>query len=201
MKDRKAQTQFKINELIANRWSPHVFDPDKQISKTDILTIIEAAGWAPSAKNRQPYGIIVCDKFTNPEAYNKAFQSLSDSNKEWAGSAPIYFIMVAKKEYLENDELYLTPFYDTGAAAEHLCLQALELNIYTRQMAKFDKDYIIKEFNIPDGWLPITIIAAGYLGNYQKADKTFLEKDETPRSRKPLNEIAFDGKWGNPISI
>ena len=109
--------------------------------------------------------------------------------------------MFVKKEYLPNGELYLIPFYDAGAAAENLCLQALELGIYTRQMEGFYRDVIIKEFNTPDEWIPISIIATGYLGDYEKMDKIFTEKDSKPRARKPLSEIAYDSEWGIPISI
>jgi len=67
-------------------------------------------------------------------------------------------------------------------------------------MAAFYKDVIRQEFNVPEDWMPISIIATGYLGDYDKMDKIFSEKDNKPRTRKPLSEIAYEGTWGNPIS-
>ncbi|HAW08414.1 MAG TPA: nitroreductase [Bacteroidetes bacterium] len=198
--EKTANTKYKINELIANRWSPHVLDSDKPVSKLHILTMLEAASWAPSSHNVQPYRILVCDKYSNLNSHQKVVKSLDDINDKWAWCAPLYFVFFVKKDYTSDGELNLIPFYDTGAAAEHLCLQAIELGIYTRQMEGFYKDVIRQEFNVPEDWMPISIIATGYLGDYDKMDKIFSDKDNKPRTRKPLSEIAYEGTWGNPIS-
>ena len=119
-----ATTQVSINEVIAQRWSPRAFDATKFVSHEQVIALLEAARWAPSCFGDQPWRFIVWNKSTDAEAWQQAFDTLAPSNQTWVKSAPLLILVCADTLFGHNQTPNRWGQYDTGAAAENLCLQA-----------------------------------------------------------------------------
>lgn len=199
MLSKKAKTKIPINDLISRRWSPRIFDPNKSVSKEKLLQICEAARWAPSCANEQPYRYIIWNRYTNEVDFLKAFDSLDKWNKKWVKNCPILLVAIAVRDF-SNGDFNRWAEYDTGAASENICLQATDIGLYAHQMGGFDAKKLSLNFNIPPNYKPIAMIAIGYKSYdfslvHEKYQKTEIEE----RTRKPLSNNFFDSKWKNPI--
>lgn len=190
---------YKINSLIAKRWSPRVFDPNKQVTNQQILSICEAARWAPSCSNQQPYKYIIWNRNTNSVDFNRAFDTLDRGNKNWVKNCPILLVAIADTKF-DNGSFNNWAEYDTGAASENICLQATSLGLFAHQMAGFDVVKLKKNFDIPPSYKPMAMIAIGYKSDdLSLVDERYQKMELSERTRKPLQENFFDSKWKNPI--
>lgn len=192
-------SKVKIDELLANRWSPRVFDPSRQVTEEQIISICEAARWAPSCSNQQPYKYIVWNRNNNSKDFEKAFGTLDEGNQNWVKNCPVLVLAVVELNF-NNGEINNWAEYDTGAASENICLQATSLGLHAHQMAGFDTDKIINIFNIPTGFKPIVMIALGYKSNdLTLVAEKYRKMELSERKRKPINENFFDSKWENDL--
>ncbi len=155
------------------------------LTEDQIQALVQAARWTPSSYNDQPWNFIFCDQFTNPEAYLKAVDSIY--GQEWVESAPLLVIAVVRSNFLYNEEFNDWAEYDTGAAVLSMSLAATELGLMAHQIGGFDREQIQEDFNIPEGYTPITITAIGYESE---------TPSETSRIRRSVEENFFEAEWG-----
>jgi nitroreductase len=184
--------------LFHSRWSPRSFS-DREVNHTDLARVFEAARWAASSYNEQPWRFIIGVR--NSPAYKKIFNSLMPVNQLWATSAPVLILSAAKTKFSHNDTPNRVAFYDLGAAASYLTLQAAALGIATHQMAGFDPDAARKAFEIPDEYLIGAVIALGYQDEPDKLpNEQFVAAELAARTRKSLKEIVFSA-WDTPADL
>lgn len=177
-----------IHDLIRSRWSPRAFE-NKEVSSEDLKTIFEAASWAASSFNEQPWRFLVGRK--GSEAYKKIFESLVPFNQGWASSAPVLILSIARRTFTHNDTNNLFALHDTGAATAYLSLQATALGLHTHSMAGYDHDKARKAFDIPAGYDLGAVTALGYLGDPETLAEEQRQTEIAPRSRKPLGEFVY----------
>lgn len=175
-----------LSQILSNRYSGYEYDATRMVTHAQIKEILEAGSLAPSSYNEQPWNMIVCDKNKSPEAFNKAFNTLVEFNKNWAKHVPVLIICIASN-YSANKEANPWAQYDTGAAAFSMMLKATSLGLMAHQMGGFDAQKIRSEFSIPEGHEPISVMAIGYQTSGAAPKK---------RERKPLGENFFSENWG-----
>lgn len=195
--EKPAQTLQPVHEIIARRWSPRAIDPDRGVSRETLIALLEAARWAPSSFNEQPWRYLVFDG-SDPDALEKARACLRPGNA-WARNAPVLLLSVAKDNWDRNNQPNRHAQHDTGLASENLALQAVAMGLVTHQMAGFDAARAREAFGIPDGFTPMAMIAVGYPGSVEELPPDLQEREKAPRIRKPLGEIAFYGRWAMPF--
>ncbi|SAK94177.1 nitroreductase [Caballeronia hypogeia] len=193
MTTKPAPTDIDIHELIAGRWSPRAF-ADKPVDRAQLHRLLEAARWAPSSNNMQPWRFIAFDRHRDEAAFNRAFDTLAPSNQKWNAHVPL-LVCVAAYSLTPKNEPNKTALYDTGAAAMTLVLQAHALGLATHQMGGFDRDAFRAAFSIPDEVQVIAMVAIGHFGDASQLDEALREREAAPRARKPLGETAFEGAW------
>jgi nitroreductase len=190
-----APVQFPINEFIQNRWSPRAFT-DKVVSPETLRSIFEAARWAPSSNNEQPWAYIV-ETHSDKAGYEKLLGTLVEFNAGWAKNAPVLAIAVSNLYFSKNGTPNRNAHYDTGAATAMLSVEATVHGVSVHQMAGFDPEKARKAFNIPLGWEAIAALAIGYIGDPLSLPEKLKERELAPRVRKPLNEFVMAGHWGH----
>jgi nitroreductase len=186
-----AETQHPIHELISERWSPRSF-ADKPVEHKTLHSLFEAARWAASGGNQQPWNFLFATK-EHAEDYAHFTSLLWERNAIWTQTAPVLVLVVT--------QLYTRPgseaisYYDTGMATANLLTQAVASGLVTHPMGGFDKDKAKAELNIPEGYEPIVMIALGYPGTPDQLPEPLREHELAPRVRKPLDEFVFEGGW------
>ena len=191
-----ANTDFPIHNIIARRWSARAFST-KTVEKSKLLSILEAARWAPSSRNEQPWRYIV---FTddNTEKLEEARSVLLEINN-YAKLAPILICAITKKTYSDNGVYNKLHFHDLGAANENMFLESFNQGLIMHEMGGFDREKARKVFSIPDEYEIGIMIAIGYQDSHEILPERFREKINSPRERKPLSEIAFLEEIGNGL--
>jgi len=192
--DKPAESSAPLHELIRERWSPRAF-ADRSIEPQKVRSLLEAARWAPSSFNGQPWSYIVATK-DEPEEFARLASCLVDGNA-WARRAALLLLAVAKSNFAHNGQPNRHAFHDVGLANENLVLQATAMGLVAHQMAGFVADRARELFQIPEGQDPVTMLAVGYPGEVNDLPEPLRAREMSPRSRKPLAEMAFTGKWGN----
>lgn len=196
--DKLATTTRPIHELIRRRWSPRSFDA-RRVESERLIQVLEAARWAPSWRNDQPWRFIVATK-DNPEAYQQLLTCLDSGNQRWAYLAPVLMIALAKVSYDHGDRPNPTTLYDTGQAVAQLTIEALSHGLYVHQMGGIHHERIRLNYGIPPTYRPVVALAIGYLGQATDLPLDLQRREEAPRSRLPLDELAFGHNWGQPFS-
>jgi nitroreductase len=194
MTERAAPTETSIHELIAGRWSPRAYS-SKAVSREHLHAVLEAARWAPSSYNMQPWRFMVFDRHTDSGAYDKAFATLVPFNQGWNAPVPVLITALAQTLNAKGEPNRCAP-YDTGAASMSLVLQAHALGLAAHQMSGFDVNAFRETFKVPDDVEVIAMIALGHYGDAAALDDALRERESAPRARRPLSEIAFAGAWG-----
>jgi nitroreductase len=192
---KQAPTDFPINDLIRQRWSPRAFS-DKLVEPEVLRSVFEAARWAPSSNNEQPWVYIVAAK-DDPENFAKMLSVLVEFNAGWAKTAPVLILAVARLAFHNNGTPNRNAFYDTGAASVLLSLEATSRGLFLHQMAGFDAEKSRQVFGIPAGYEPIAAMALGYPGDPQSLSQKLRDRELAPRTRKPLSEFVLTGQWGH----
>jgi nitroreductase len=193
--DRPAHATFPVIQYLGRRWSPRAFAEGRPVERAKILTMIEAARWAPSCFNEQPWRYLVFDG-SDPDALERARGCLVEGNA-WALKAPVLMISVAHEVFAKTGQPNRTAEHDVGLASENLVVQAVALGLAAHQMAGFDLDRARSEFAIPDAFTPMAMIAVGYpyRGKLDDLPENLKARELQPRARKSLGEIAFNGNW------
>lgn len=194
-----ATTQAPIHELIANRWSGRAYDASKAVSHEQIISLCEAARWAPSCFGDEPWRFVVWNKNTDLTSWQKAFDCLVPGNQEWVKDAPVLLLTCADTLFGHNQKPNRFGQYDTGAAAENLCLQAQDLGLMAHQMGGFNADAARNAFSIPEQFTLMAMVAVGYAADIKTVTGEALDRETIARKRKPLSELFFDSAWNKPI--
>jgi nitroreductase len=182
-----------ILDLLAKRRSPYAFSP-RWVEPEKLRRLFQAARWAPSSYNEQPWRFILTTR-ENPGEYLTLLGTLVESNQQWAQQAPVLVLAVAKLAFEKDGSANRHSFYDVGQAVAHLTVQATAEGLFVHQMGGFDVERARQLFHIGEGYEPVTVIAIGYLGDSESAGPG------RPRVRKPLEAVVFGGIWGQPSPL
>jgi nitroreductase len=197
--EKPAVTKFPIHELLGRRWSPRAFS-SRVVSPQTLGSLFEAARWAPSSFNEQPWAYLVATK-ESPEEFQKLLSTLVEGNRAWAEHAPVLILSVAKKNFEQNGKPNRHAFYDAGQASMSLVIQATASGLCAHQMAGFSPEKARELFSIPPEWDPAAVIALGYAPEMDAIPEPFRAKELAPRSRKSLEDFVFSGKWRQTSSF
>lgn len=189
-----ASNQYYLHELIKQRWSPLAFN-NRPIETEKIGSLLEAARWAASCFNEQPWFFIVATQ-DDPQEYEKLLSCLVEANQKWAKDAPLLMLSVAKLFFEHNNKPNRHAFHDIGLAVGNLTLQAQSLGLFVHQMGGFDADQARRLYHIPQDYEPVAAMAIGYPGNVSQLDPDLQERQLSPRTRKPLRDFVFRDTWG-----
>ena len=192
--NKPAPVSSNVHELIRERWSPRAF-ADRPIETAELRSLLEAAQWAASAFNEQPWTFIVARR-EEPEEYRRLLDCLVPANQAWAERAPVLMLSVAKLAFDRNAKPNRHARHDVGLATSQLVLQAMSLGLAAHQMAGFDASKARDVLGIPESHEPVTAIAVGYPGDAGSLPEKMRQAETATRQRKPLSEVAFSGRWG-----
>lgn len=194
-----ARTDFPVDDLIRRRWSPRAF-ADRPVEPEKLRSLLEAARWAPSSFNQQPWAYVVATR-EEPEAFARLLSALMEGNRVWAARAPLLMLSVAKLNFDHNGQANRHAFHDVGLATANLVTQATAMGLSVHQMAGFDAAKARELFGIPDGWEPVAAIALGYRGEASSLPAPLRDRELARRARKPLEEFVFSGRWGHTAPL
>lgn len=186
-----------VIEEILQRWSPRAF-ADKPVAPEQLREAFEAARWAASSYNEQPWRFLVGHK--GDETYKKIFDALVEQNQSWAKSAPVLILSVGKKTFTQNGSPNYYALHDTGAATAYLGIEATKLGFHTHSMGGFHHDKAQAAFAIPEDFAVGAVTALGYLGDPSTLPEPLQKMETSPRERKPLSEIVWS-EWDKPHSF
>ncbi|MHC8441732.1 MAG: nitroreductase family protein [Candidatus Eutrophobiaceae bacterium] len=192
---KRAQSQSAIHDLVAERWSPRVFDESRDLTSAEILALMEAAHWAPSCYGAQPWIMILCQRSAVPDAWDKLLTCLSPGNQSWARHVPLLIAVFSDTLFSHNDQANRWHAYDTGAASENLCLQAVAMDFAVHQMGGFDAKLLSREFSVPERYVPMAVLAVGKQLDEDKVPEELLERESQARQRAPLALHFRLGSW------
>lgn len=195
---KRATPDHPIHELISERWSPYVFEP-REVEREKLLSCLEAARWAASSFNEQPWSFILAERSDEAE-FDRILSCLVEANQAWAKNAGVLLLTVVAKSFSRNNKPNRVAQHDLGLAAGNLSLQATQLGLAVHQMAGVELSKAATTFAIPDSHEPVTAIAIGYAGDPSQ-DENLGQRDLAPRSRKPLSDFVFAGKWNSSANI
>ena len=183
--------EHEINPLILSRWSPRSMTGE-EISDEELMSLFEAARWAPSSYNNQPWRFIYAKRNTNH--WGRLFSLMVEFNQSWTKNAAVLVAVISKKIFDHNNQPSVTHSFDTGAAWENLALQAESMGLVTHGMQGFDYEKAKKELEIPEDYSVEAMVAIGKRGRKEDLPKEMQER-ESPSVRKPLKDIIMEGKF------
>jgi nitroreductase len=188
-----------IQELIARRWSPYAFS-DRPVSDDDLRALFEAARWAPSSYNEQPWTYLVATK-AKPEEYERLLSCLVEGNQAWAKEARVLGLGCTSLLFARNSKPNAAAVHDLGLASGTLVLEATARGLFVHQMIGILPERARELYRIPEGVQPLTGLAIGYAADPSTLPEKYRERDLAPRTRKPLAEFVFGGEWGTTSSL
>ncbi len=194
--EKPADTPYPIHDLIRRRWSPRAF-AERPVEPEVLRSLFEAARWAASSDNEQPWRFIVATK-ADPEAYGRLFDCLLEGNQRWVHRVPVLVLSVARLTFEDGGAPNRHAFHDVGMAAAHLALQATALGLAIHQMAGFRVDQAKANVKMPDGHEPVAMIAIGYPGDPAVLPDRLRARELAPRERMPVEDFVYGGEWGRP---
>lgn len=193
--EKPADNQYSIHDLLRRRWSPRAFD-ERLIEPENLRSLFEAARWAPSSNNGQPWRFLVAVK-ENKAEYDRLFNCLVEGNQQWASRAPVLLLSVAQLQF-EDGSMNRHALHDTGMATENLVIQATALGLVAHLMAGFRIDQARTDCQIPEGYEPVAMIAIGYPGDPAQLSDRLRTREVQPRVRKSVTEFVCSARWGQP---
>jgi nitroreductase len=194
-----AITQVAIDPTIAERWSGRAYDASKAVTTEQTVALLEAARWAPSCMGEQPWRILVWNKGVDTKAWQQAFDCLVEGNQSWVKDAPWLCLICADTLFTKNTQPNRWAEYDTGAAAQNLCLQATSMGLMAHQLGGFDSKKARSAFNIPEQFTLMAMVCVGHPAAIETVTGDLLARETAPRNRRDLGTLFFDGVWGKSI--
>ncbi len=185
--EKPAQIDYPILEILKRRWSPRVF-ADRMVEPEKLRSLFEAARWAPSSSNEQPWSFIVTTK-DKPEDHARLLSCLVEKNQQWARTAPVLMVSVAKLNFDRTGKPNRHAFHDVGLAVGLLLVQATALDLFVHQMAGFSPEKVVQTYNIPAEFAPVAAIALGYGVEQERLPEPSLQSESAP---------VFADRWGRP---
>lgn len=195
-------TDRPVIDSVANRYSPYRFE-DRPVEDDKILRCLEAARWAASSFNDQPWSWILA-KREDKDQFATAIDCLLEANQGWASGAGVLLLSVCRRKFRYNGSPNRVALHDLGQAAAMLSLQATDLGLQVHQMAGINVAKVRSAYSIPEGHDPETAIAIGYPKQSDPENETEADlagREQGARKRLPLREQVFSGAWGKPSSI
>jgi nitroreductase len=192
-----AATRFPIEALLAERWSPRAFQ-QRAVEQEKLGSLLEAARLAPSCFNDQPWSFFVATR-DERERFERLASCLVETNRAWAEKAPVLMLSVARKTFRQNGKPNRHAGHDVGLAVGGMLVQAQALGLSVHQMAGFDAQRARELLGIPDDHEPMAMTAVGYRGEPDALPDKLRERELAPRERRPLAEIAFGARFGEPL--
>lgn len=196
---KKATTDHPIHELISRRWSPYGFS-SRPVPVADLRSLFEAARWAASSYNEQPWRFIVAIR-DDPTQFERLLSCLVEANQEWAKAVPVLALAVVSLRFSRNNKPNTVAMHDLGLAAASLTLEATARGLHVHQMAGIQPDRARELYHIPDGFQPLTALAIGYAADPATLPDELKQRDTEPRTRRPLNETVYSTNWGIPSDL
>jgi nitroreductase len=197
--EKLTQTEYPIEEILKRRWSPRAFS-DRMVEPEKLQSLFEAARWAPSCFNEQPWQFIVATKQA-PEDHARLLSCLVEGNQQWARLAPVLMVSVAKLNFDKTGKPNRHAFHDVGLAVGNMLVEATALDLCVHQMAGFWPEKVREIYRVPDGFEPVAAIAVGYGADVEDIPEAFKQAELGPRSRKPIHSFVFQGQWGQPSPL
>jgi nitroreductase len=194
MNIKTAIPDYPIQPLLAERWSPYGFS-DRPVAVADVRSLFEAARWAASSYNEQPWSYFVAAKTDLPD-FERLLSCLVEGNQEWAKAAPVLALSVVSRRFKRNNKENRAAVHDLGLAAGNLLVEATARGLRVHQMIGILPDKAREMYGIPEHYEAHTALAIGYEADPAQLPEGLRERDLTPRQRKPLSEFVFAGKWG-----
>ncbi|MBM3997445.1 MAG: nitroreductase family protein [Planctomycetes bacterium] len=192
---KQAAPDHPIHDLLAKRWSPYAF-ADRAVSDADLRSLFEAARWAASSYNEQPWRYIVATK-ANPAEFDKLLSCLVEANQVWAKAAPVLALCCTSLVFTLNNKPNAAALHDLGLASASLTLEATARGLCVHQMIGILPDRARQLYHIPDSVQPLTALAIGYVADPATLPEKIRPRDLAPRTRRPLAEFVFSGDWGS----
>lgn len=192
-----AATDHDIEILLRSRWSPRAFD-ERPITRAEILRLLEAARWAPSCANEQPWRFVVVSR-SDAAAFDRLLACLVEGNRKWAARASLLIVLVAKLTFDRNGAPNKYAQHDVGLALGNLLLQATAMGIAGHPMAGFDAESTRMACHIPDGFDPVSVTALGYPGHPDSLEDPYRAREIASRERLTIGQLAFSGAWGQEL--
>lgn len=190
---------YPIHELITKRWSPYSF-ADRSVSDDDLRALFEAARWAASSYNEQPWSYIVATKAEAKE-FERLLSCLVEANQAWAKAAPVLAIACTSLNFKLNGKPNAAAVHDLGLASATLTFEATARGLFVHQMIGILPDQVREFYQVPDGVRPLTGLAIGYPADADLLPEKYRDRDLAPRARKPLADFIFGGQWGAASSL
>ena len=192
--EKPAETKYPIEEILKRRWSPRAFS-DRPVEPEKLQSLFEAARWAPSCFNEQPWAFIVATK-SQPQEHANLLACLVEGNQKWAIDAPVLMVSVAKLNFDKTGKPNRHAFHDVGLAMGNMLVQATALGLFVHQMGGFSPEKVRAIYGVPEGFEPVAAIAIGYGLAADELPEAFREFALGARSRKPVSDFVFEGHWG-----
>ncbi len=194
--EKPAKTTFDIHPIIKKRWSPRAFQ-STPIQKETVMRLLEAARWAPSSFNEQPWRFMV--GFKGDNTWQRIHDAMVEFNQQWAGNAPVLIMAIGNK-ISSKGKTNAVYQYDVGQSMAYLTFQATEEGLAAHQMGGFSKEKAIELFDIPEDHEPIALMAIGHQDKPGTLSPDFEKMENAPRARKPLSELVFAGEFGESLT-
>jgi nitroreductase len=194
----RLDVQAPIHELLAHRWSPRAFS-DRPVESGKLLSLFEAARWAPSSANEQPWRFVIATK-DDSRVYAALAGSLMEANRRWAEQAPLLVLALAQSTYARTGRPYQHSWYDVGQSVALLSVQATALGLAVHQMGGFDAEKARQVLSIPEGFEPVILFGVGYPDRPETLPEELRKREQAPRSRKQLQDSIYTEEWGKPSS-
>ncbi len=194
-----ARTSTPIHPILADRFSTRAFDPERPVPFGTILALFEAARWAPSCFNDQPWRFLFWNRADNPDGWQKALGTLSSGNQIWAKNAPVLIAGIARTHFVHDQSPNRWGEHDTGLATMALLVEAQAQGLSAHPMGGFDAEKLRTSFGVPLEWHPMTMIAVGYRGSLSRLDPFQKERETGERVREPLEHILYEGAWARAV--
>lgn len=178
--------------LFQKRWSPRAFSGNP-IDQTMVNAVFDSSKHSASSFNEQPWRIILSENERN--SYKNIFDSMTESNRSWAQSAPLFGVVICKRSFSKTGQENKHSRYDCGAFMALASLRAVELGLFIHQMAGFDPQHVRNSFAISEEFEPITLFAMGEIGDLGEIPMEFWEREKDGSSRKDLESFLFWENW------
>jgi nitroreductase len=182
-----------VHPLIAERWSPRSFS-ERTIDESQLASVLEAARWAPSCFNEQPWRFIVALR-QDPAEFQRLLSCLVDENQAWAKRAAALMVTVTSSSFSLNGNPNPHAWHDVGLAIGQLTLQAGSMGLHVHQMAGFKSQQARELYGIPEGFEAVTAVAIGYQGDAAQLPESLRGMETGPRNRRPHSQLVVRGMW------
>lgn len=194
-----AKTDYPVHSLISARWSPYGY-AERAVSREDLRSIFEAARWAPSCYNEQPWRYIVATR-DQPEEFNRLLSCLAEANQVWAKKAPVLALGVVSTKFARNGRANRHAMHDLGLATANISLEATARGLAVHQMGGILPDRARELYGIPEDYEVVTGIAVGYPADPADVPEELRQRDLARRPRRALAQFVFSGSWASAADL